>query len=315
LIQETNSSFKDWILRLNVLRETRDPEFEPSLAACQRKAAANPSLIYELATWEMAYTSPADTLVWVRSLPMSTQTNQPTTLMITECYAALEDWHGELEFLRHAFLARASRGLALPGSASAEWDQAQQSASGQKQSLIMLFKLAAHWNWANEQEDLLWNFVNRYPQEKWATQTLSQALFAAGQTRQLMRLVKQESERSPSDLVAKNNLAMLALLLDAKEVRPFDLAREVYQQAPTNSSFAVTYAFSLYTQGKNAEALKVMQGINPHDLESPNRAGYYGLILKATGSLEKAKVCLDLSSKATLLPEEKILFDRAKNGT
>jgi hypothetical protein len=130
-----------------------------------------------------------------------------------------------------------------------------------------------------------------------------------------MQLFKQELERNPGDLTLKNNLAMTALLLDAKELKPYDLAREAYQQAPTNASYASTYAYSLYLQGKSAEALKVMQQLELQDLDSPNRAGYYGLILKATGSNAKAKAYLDLTSKAALLPEERMLFDHAKTGT
>jgi Flp pilus assembly protein TadD len=130
-----------------------------------------------------------------------------------------------------------------------------------------------------------------------------------------MQLSSQELKRAPSNLIAKNNLAMTALLLDAQELKPHDLARDVYQQAPTNSSFAATYAFSLYLQGKTAEALKVMRQLAPQDLESPSIAGYYGLILKATGSGAKARVYLDSTSKGLLLPEERKLFAQARAGT
>ena len=326
LLQETNSGFADRILRLEVLLETKNAEFKPALANYQREAATNQSKIYELATWEMAKTSPADALAWLRTLPMNMQTNQPATLLVAECYTASKNWSGlhawlekqhwaELEFIRHAFMSRALRGQELADTAKTEWEQALKSANGQKQSLVMLLRLAAQWNWVNEGEDLLQTIVNRYPQEKWAAQALTQTLFAGGQTRSLMQLFKQELTRTPSDLSAKNNLAMTAMLLDAKELKPHDLAREVYQQAPTNSSFAATYAYSLYVQGKKAEALKVMQQIKPKDLESPSIAGYYGLILKATGGGASAGVYLDKASKAALLPEERKLFAQAKAGT
>jgi predicted Zn-dependent protease len=326
LMLETNSAFTDWILRLEVLRETKNADFKPALATCQREAATNQSKISELTTWEMAKTSPTDALAWLRSLPMNMQTNQPTTLLVAECYTASKDWlglhdwlakqhWGELEFIRHALMSRALRGQELPDTAKTEWEKALKSANGQKQSLVMLLRLAAQWKWVNEGEDLLWTIVNRFPQEKWATQALTQTLFAGGQTRSLMQLFNQELKRTPSDLAAKNNLAMIALLLDAKELKPHDLAREVYQQAPTNSSFAATYAFSLYLQGKKADALKVMQQIKPQDLESPSVAGYYGIILKATGGGANAGVYLEKASKAALLPEERKLFAQAKTGT
>ena len=330
LLQETNSGFADRLLRLEVLRETQNAEFKPALAACQREAGTNAGSIYELAMWQMAKTSPAETLSWLQSLPPSAQTVQPVLLLAAECYTMKQDWKGlqtslsqqhwaELEFIRHAFKTRALRGLDLSGAAKAEWELALKAANNQRGNLdrgnlTMLFRLAAQWNWQSEAEEILWTIVNRYPAEQWAIRALSQAMFAGGRTRPLMMLYSQELKRSPSDLSMKNNLAMTALLLDAQELKPHDLAREVYQKAPTNSAYASTYAFSLHLQKKDAEAFKVMQQLPPKALEEPSIAGYYGLILKATGNPAKAKVYLVWASRAKMLPEEKKLFDHAKAG-
>jgi tetratricopeptide (TPR) repeat protein len=326
LLLETNSVFNDRLVQVEVLHQTRNPEFLSSLNALQQEAASDPQKLQELATWEMTKISPAETIKWLKKLPPNTLTNQPAATLVAECGMMIGDWRGlqsflepqkwaELEFLRHAFKSRALREQGLTDAAKTEWEQALKSANGQKQSFVMLLRLAAQWHWVSEGEDLLWTIVSRYPQEKWATQALTQTLFAGGQTRSLMQLFKQELKGTPSDLAARNNLAMIAMLLDVKELKPHDLAREVYQQAPTNSSFAATYAFSLYLQGKSAEALKVMQQLKPKDLENPSIAGYYGLILKATGSGAKARVYLNWTSKATLLPEERKLFDQANAGS
>ena len=93
------------------------------------------------------------------------------------------------------------------------------------------------------------------------------------------------------------------------------MAREVHQQAPTNSFYAATYAYSLYVQGKKAEALKVMQQLKPEELDRPSTAGYYGLMLKAAGDNAKAAIYLEKAAKAQLLPEEKKLFAQAKTAT
>jgi Flp pilus assembly protein TadD len=323
LLQETNSVFRDRLLRLEVLRETKSAEYKPALAAFQGEAAGDTGKTYELGMWQMANTSPAETLTWLRSLPLSTQTNQAVAMMTADCYTMLRDWRGlqasvepqnwgELEFIRHAFKARALRGQDLSGAAKGEWEVALKVANSQKGSLVMLLRLAAAWNWQSEGEEILWTIVNRYPAEKWAFQALSQALFAGGRTRPLMMLYSQELKRSPSDLGIKNNFAMTALLLDAKELKPHDLAREVYQKAPTNAACISTYAFSLYLQEKSADALKVFQTIKPQELENPSIAGYYGLILKATGNKEKARAYLNWAFKGPMLPEERKLFERAK---
>jgi len=325
LVQQTNSTFSDQLLRLDVLKGSQNVEFKPALAAYQREAGTNTAKIYELSMWQMTRIGPKDTLAWLQSLPKNTQTNQPVTLLAAECHTMLRDWRGlngaltnqnwgELEFVRHAFQTRALRGLDLTAAAKAEWEQALKTANGQKASLVMLLRLAAQWGWQSDAEELLWTIVNQYPGEQWAFRALGQALFAGGRTRPLMMLYSQQVKRSPSDLGARNNLAMIALLLDAQELKPHELAREVYGKAPTNAAYASTYAFSLLLQKKNAEALKVFEQLKPQDLELPAIAGYYGLVLKATGNKEKARIYLNWASKGSMLPEEKKLFDQARAG-
>lgn len=323
LLQETNSVFRDRLLQLEVLQAMRSAEFNSTLVTCQREAAPDPGKTYELAMWQMAKTSPKDTLAWLRTLPSATQTNQAVELLLAECRTTLRDWRGlqaqleqqnwaELEFVRHAFLSRALRGQELTDSAKAEWEMTMKDVNGQKERLVMLLRLVAKWGWLNEGQEILWIIVKRYPGENWAVQSLAQVLIADGQTRSIMQLYTQEMKRNPSNLPIKNNVAMSALLLDAQELKPHELAKEVYQKSPTNSSFISTYAFSLYLQGKHAEALKVIQTIKPEDLQTPEIAGYYGIILKATGDREKARVYVNWAFKARLLPEEKKLFERAK---
>jgi hypothetical protein len=326
LIRETNSTFSDRLLRLDLLKQSQDVEFKRELGLIQREAGTNMAWIRELGTWQMSAIGPAETLAWLEALPLEVQTNQLGAMLGAECRTMVGDWKGlraflqpqdwvELDFARLAFLSRALREQDLAGGAKAEWELALKAANSQKASLLMLQRLAAQWNWQSEAEDLLWTIVNRYPEEKWASQSLTRVLYTGGRTRPLMMLFSQEVKRTPSDLSARNNLAITALLLDAKEMKPHELAREVYQQAPTNASFASTYAFSLYVQEKNAEALKVMQQLKPQDLGGPSVAGYYGLILKASGDLERAKSYLETAAKAQLLPEERKLFEQAKAGS
>jgi hypothetical protein len=325
LVQNTNATVSDRLLRLDLLKVIQSPDFGPTLAAYQREAGTNTVGVYELGMWQMTRTGPADALAWLRKAPLSVQTNQAVALLEAECQVGLQDWKGlqasldkqrwaELEFMRYAFKARALRGQDLTGAANADWELALKAANNQKQALSMLLGLTAQWHWQTETEELLWDIVNRYPDDKAAFRVLSQSLMAGGRTRPLLKLFSQGLKRFPSDPLFKNNVAITALLLDAAELKPHDLAREAYQAAPTNSSLACTYAFSLYLQARNAEALKVMQHLSPKELDRPATAGYYGLILKANGDRAKAKTYLDMASKGQVLPEEKKLFDRAKAG-
>jgi predicted Zn-dependent protease len=325
LLQETNSVFSDRLLRLQVLRVTQNPEFKTAVAAVQHEAESDPGKIYEMAMWQMVKTGPSNVVTWLKSLPAFDQAKQPVALLLAQCQTTLKDWRGlrtrikeenwgEIEFIRHLYLARALREEDLPAASKSEWDLAMKIAVNRKQSLVMLLQQAAQWNWLSEAEEILWTIVNKYPSEKWAVSVLSQAFLASGRTGSLMVLYSQQAKASPADLLIKNNLAMMALLLGAQEFKPHELAREVYVKGATNSSFRATYAFSLYLQKKSPEALKIMEQLNPKELEDPSIAGYYGIILKSMGNRAKAKACLELAAKAQLLPEERKLFESAKAG-
>ncbi|MBE0542914.1 MAG: hypothetical protein IH623_16325 [Verrucomicrobia bacterium] len=325
LLQETNAVFRDRLLRLEVLHVTRSPELASALTGFQHEASTNAGNISDLALWQIPKLGPSATLNWLHSLPPDLQTNLPVPLLVAECQAMIKDWKGlqatvdgqrwgDLEPTRYAYKSRSLREQFLTSAAKAEWELALKAANEQRTGLVMLLRLAAQWNWESEGEEILWLIVNRYPNEKWAVQALSQALIANGRTRPLLSLFSQELKRAPGDLAIKNNLAMTALLLEANELKPHDLAREVYEQSPTNASFASTYAFALHLQGKDADALKIMQSLTPKQLEDPSIAGYYGLILKATGEGERAKAYLNWAFKGPLLPEERKLFERARAG-
>jgi hypothetical protein len=209
-------------------------------------------------------------------------------------------------------MARALRGQNLISSAKVEWEQALKDAHDYKERLVALLRMATQWDWSNEQEQLLWTFVTEFQNEKWAPSVLGQLLYVRGRTQGLLALFSHLSKANPSDLEAKNNLAMTALLLDAQQLSPHRLAREVYESAPTNFTYASTYAFSLHLQKRHVEALSVIQQLNAQELEQPPLAAYYGLVLHGAGDQARARRYLDIATKSTLLPEERKLVDQAR---
>lgn len=324
LIQDTNSAFSDKLLRLDVLRELKSSELERCLTSFQREAT-NKMQVFELGTWKATKTSPAEALSWLVTIPAANSSTPPVAVLVSECRVAVSDWSNlysaltnqnwaDLEFLRHAFIMRSLREQGLSAAAKAEWDQVLKAANGQRPSLSMLFRTVAQWKWDSEAEEVLWAIVNRFPDETWAFQSLGGRLFVNGRTRPLLSLLNQELKRFPANLSLKNNLASVALLLDANELKPYELARDVYDRVPTNAAFASTYAYSLLLQQKPADALKVMRQLAPQQLDDPAIAGYYGLILKANGDATRGKTYLSWAFRAKHLPEEEKLFRRAEEG-
>ena len=256
--------------------KTQSAEFKPTLAAYQHEAAVNPAKLFDLANWQIKKLSSADALGWLQSLPMQIRTNRPASLLAAQCQMLTGDWRGlqpaiqqqnwsELEFIRHAFLARALRQQNLTEASTAEWGVALQYAGQQKGTLSHFSAWRRGGDGTPRPNKYCGPWWNKYPEEKWATSTLSQALITWHRTRSLMELFDIMFKRNPADLDTEKS-AMTAMLLGAQGLDPYDLAREVYEKAPANPSFASTYAFSLYLQRKFPEALKVIQRLTPKDL-------------------------------------------------
>ena len=323
LVQQTNASFPDKLLRLSVLKLTGSDGYDPALASTESEATDTDTRA-DMMLWMIRQNLSAQALAWERTLPASVQTNVPTEILATQCQMLLQDWNGvqksiskqnwgNLEYTRHAYIARAMRMQGLGAASKAEWDVAVKSAT-QSSDLNALFGFASQWGWQEEAQQMLWDIVNAVPQEQWAGEVLAVSLLQNGDTRPLMQLFSIQANRNPADLGIKNNLALTAMLLGEQELNPYDIARDIYQKEPTNSFFACTYALSLHLQGKNADALKVMRQLTPQELEDSERAGYYGVILKAVGDNANASIYLKRSLKGKLLPEERAMFEKAESG-
>jgi Flp pilus assembly protein TadD len=324
LLDEPGSQFSDRIMQLSILQRIHGPEFAPAVGATQAVAGQDPAKIDELAQWEMKNISAEETLSWMSRLPSSIQTNQPVAMLEAECRMIRRDWPGldnslrnqnwgSLEFVRHAMRARALFGEQSIDAKTEEWEMARQAAGTGIRNLTVLLDLCTEWNWPVEKTDLLSSIIKHHPEAKWAMPQLVKELAASGRTRALMALFQQQCELDPNDLQAKNNLTMTALLLNASEMQPFEMASQLYQLEPNNISIASTYAFSLYQQKRWGEALKVFAAFDPKTLDDPQVAGYYGIVLEANGHPRQAKEYLDKAKQAPLLlPEERELFTSAR---
>jgi hypothetical protein len=244
-----------------------------------------------------------------------TRTNQPAALLIAEFHIMLKDWRGLQASLEHENWAGSEfiRTLSSLVRYAARNCSIHPKPNGIWPSNPPALRKESHHAPADgcglglAERNRRPAVDNYHPisKRKMADQALSQIFFAGGRTRSLLTLFSQEYKARPTDLIIKNNLAMTALLLDEKDLKPYDLARENYETSPTNSSFASTYAFALLLQKKDAQALSVIEQLKPAELEKPSIAGYYGMILQATGNRAKARKYLEISGKSPHLPRKK----------
>jgi predicted Zn-dependent protease len=264
-----------------------------------------------------------EALAWLAALPTAMRNTMPIPLAEADGFVAVRDWPGletrlqeqrwdDQEFIRLALLARALRGQHQNAVANAVWRRAVSAAGTRAGFTAALAQVALGWGWNTEAEDLLWAAAKREPQNDWPLQTLARSYSLTNDTAGMYRVHQALLERHPKSDVLKNNVAMFALLLNRDLPRATGLAREVCEAAKTNAFFVSTYAFALHRQGKTAEGLHLMQTLPETELQRPEIAIYYAVLLSATGAQERAKVYVAAAEKARMLPEERRLLAEAK---
>jgi hypothetical protein len=320
------ANFRDRLSYLQVLRALDHPDFAGALTDLQNEAVTDSGKITELLSWLSSDRLAMLAIAWANQLPVEVARKGPVRVAVTDCYVAANDWAGlqdlckdrdwgDLEFLRHAYLSRASRERGDGLGSRSEWNAALQGAGSDGERLFTLEQGVAKWGWKPETESLLWMLGKDAQRQTSALAALYQYYADKGDTGSLYRVVARLCEIKADDEKAQNNFAQLSLLLNLNLEHAHQVAEQLYRKYPTNPIFAATYAFSLYRKGQYVQASTVMGKLDPAQLEEPGTAAYYGLFLAATGDKSKAVEYLNKGAEARLLPEEKILLQNARNKT
>ncbi len=323
LVQRSDVMFDDRLDHLTLLSQAKRPEFDGYASQLEQAANTNSVLVFAVASRLLACGETEKTLAWLKSLPGTIQTEQPVSLAFADTLSRLKDWRGleerlgkenwkDQDFMRLALLSFAVRNQNDETVAKVHWNKTLQAAVERPERLAMLAQLAAGWGWDAETEDVLWRVVKNFPRERWALDSLNNRYMRTANTRGLFSIYATLLDREATNAVAMNNYASLALLLGTNLSRAHQVAHDVYLKDTNNYAFVSTYAWSLHLQGKEREALALMEQIAPAKLADPSVAGYYGAILAANGQKEKARTFLDKTQGKPMLPEEKTLAEDAR---
>jgi predicted Zn-dependent protease len=320
LLANAQATLNDRLQNLGILKQLQSPALAAQLNALQRDAATNSVMAAQTASWMAANGFLSETVSWLKTLPAKIQTQTPVRLAFVDCYLNTTNWQGlrnltssgdwgEMDFLRLAFSSHAWSELGEPLVADGHWRSAVSEAGERMGALTALLELANRWQLPRAREDLLWRILRRFPDARWAQDSLERLYFDAGNTAGLYQLYTKQLPRSPQNVALKNNLAATALLLKTNLTQACQWAAEVYAQNPGDPHTASTYAFALHLQGRNQEGLAVLQKLKPPQLEERSVAFYYGVLLSATGKASEAAPYLQIArTKGQLLPEEKQLL-------
>jgi predicted Zn-dependent protease len=312
--------FNDSLLALEA--RSRGGQANEALDKLKERAVKEPRDALSLVYWLIGHRRADDAAKWLEerfqlaSAPVSLQVAHADALIAQGKWSEIElklrdqRW-SESEYLRLAAIARSLRERQEPGFAKA-WGQAVESTRGDQLNGFRLGVLVLSWGWKGESTDLLWRVVEAAPQWRsqalWILWQISRAdRNAAG----LLRVASNQHEDDPQDIRYKNNYAFHLLLLNIDIQRAVELAQECWREAPSQPNVAATYAFALYRLSKYQEGVQVLDKLPAKELDKPNIALYYALVLSAAGQTDKASHYLALMRKTDrFLPEELELADR-----
>src|SRR3954447_1079336 len=326
LVTELNAypeaTFADAVMLGDVLRQTNEREFAVYLTELEKKAIGKTQNLVTLLAWLSQSNLNLLALDFIKSDNPESLKPWPAPMAVADIYVRLQDWaHLEqalnsadwhnYEFLRHAYIARALRGQEKTAAAEREWSLATKGVAVGSESTLMLLRLTAMWGWKAEETDLLWALTKYPDKEKEAIQTLYSYYQKNRDSQGLYRVLLRLTEDNPGNLDIQNNLAQISLLLDVKTGDARRTAADVYRKSPGNPSYATTYAYALLTKGETEAAAKVMAALSEEQLKDPAVSAYYGMCLAALKD-PRAASFLDAGEKAKLLPEERVLLDKAR---
>jgi Tfp pilus assembly protein PilF len=319
--------FSDYLLCLNFYRKLDEKKFRLSLERVKPFAATHPSDLASLMEWMNKNGLSGEVVKWIDKLPAEKLTSPPAAIAVAEAYANAKNWTrlkrwthkrtwGQSDYLRLAYQAIATRKSSRESGSSNEFDElwrtAEQSTKGQPASELLLARLTSKWDLKKEAEHLWLRVAEDPPLRREALDVLRRFYREDNDTGKLYDVLQRLHETSPNEAPITADLARLGLNLERNIERSHDLAKEGFDRAANEVNCAVTYAFSLYRLGRNAEALAIIQGLPAEQLRDPHAAVYAALVLADANQIDAASDYVAAADDHEIYPEEKKVLDEAK---
>ena len=318
-----NKTFADRLILLTALDAAKDQGFAAFLEEMKSASADDPERAGAVLTWLNMHNRAADAIAWSAQLQPGIVGQKMVQIALSDAFVTSRDWNGlqrlvnsgnwgTFDFLRSALHSRALRELGNEPESAAQWNEALKKVAADSRQAMTLAETVEKWGWRAEAIELLW-IVAKDPLKGGDALRALYGYFAKNRdTENVYRVVLHQIELRPNDRNVQNNFAQLSLLLNLNTDRAQKIAREVYEADPKNPAYASTYAFALHSAGDTKKGLKILETLTPEQLHAPEIAAYYGILLAAAGDQARAGEFLDLGEKATLLPQEKALLEKAR---
>ncbi len=316
-------TFGDYLLCLNLYRQLDPKKFDALLEKVKPVAARNAADLGLLMDWMNQNGMAPEVIKWMEKLPADTTDHPPPAIAIAAAFAEQKNWSrlrrwtrseswGVDDYLRLAyqgFAAHQSRQSGGDAEFDTLWREALRAASDQPDHELKLGRLASKWNLTIESEEL-WSRLSRNSStRREALEELRKLYRANNDVKKLYDVLQRLHETSPNDIVISVNLARLGLNIDQNTKQAQDLAKQAYDRSPNDVSCAVTYAFSLYLQGRTTEGLDVIRKLQPEAMRESHNAVYAAILLLDVNQTDAAREYIQIAKRGPLYAEERRLLE------
>ncbi len=314
-------TFSDELLCLDFYKKLDQKKLAALLEKVKPLAAREPDDLAALMGWMNANGKSADVLRWMEKLPAQKTAGPPAAIEVADALSKKKDWArlrrwtkggdwGESEYLRLAYQAYARQQTRQEGSESL-WHDAERACEENPEREIRLARLASKWNLPAQAEQLWLRVAHDPLSRREALDSLFAIYRANNDLPNLYLTAMRLHETSPDEPLIAAEYARLSLLLDRNREEGRRVAKEAFDQSPTEPPCAVAEALFLNAEGRTADGIAILQKLPPEKLHDPRVALYLAVLLLNDGKPDAAREFIDEANSGFVFPEEKKLLEEA----
>jgi predicted Zn-dependent protease len=318
-------TFSDDLLCLDFYKKLDQKKLATLLEKVKPVAARQLDDLAALMEWMNGNGMSAEVLRWTEKLPPEKTANPPPAIEVAAAFSAQKNWSrlrrwtkggswGDSEYLRLAYQAYAkqqSRQEGADAESASLWHDAERACEENPEREIRLARLASKWNLPNQAEQLWLRVAHNPLSRREALDALFGIYRASNDLPNLYLTAMRLHETSPEEPLIAAEYARLSIILDRNSSEGQRVAKEAFDQAPTEPPCVVAQALSLNSQGRTPDGIAVLQKLAPEKLHDARVALYLAVLLLDDGKADAAHEFIDAANSGFVFPEEKKLLQEA----
>ncbi len=318
LVMNKNATFDDRLLRLTLLRETKDSFRDSYLTQLENESQKSYASLNAMVKWIVAHQAAAQCSPWLEALPTRLLKKPPLAKSTVEAFLQEEKWEkaveitlGEdwedLDWMRLAYLSIAQAGSGRATLSETTWRKSVDSAQDDLGSLTTLLDLATKQNWPDQRVDLLWKLSEISSEPEPILTTLLAEHLQHRDTARAYRACSRLIETHSATL--QNQWARLSLLQGENTEKALAFVRTQHLENPDALDARLVLAMGYLRERRFAEAYFLLRQLPADQLQEPRAATYFGIASAWLGMIDAGRYLI-WASRPICFPRKRPWCDK-----